>query len=185
MLNFKKSALFIVLISSALTSQVFAASGGNGRINFTGTVISAPCSIAPNSTDINVNLGQVADNVLKTWNKYSQNVRYSIYLKDCNLTEQKVGAVVYPALSKVNVTFSGIADSAAPILLANTGSAGGVGIRLIDANGILLKLNDTSSDINLNTGQNQIVFAARVEANGELVTTGTIVSQATYALNYK
>lgn len=70
-------------------------------------------------------------------------------------------------------------------LLANTGSATGAGIRLIDANGALLKVGDTSADINLISGINQIAFAARVEATGTAVKAGTIVSQATYALNYK
>ncbi|MNF18857.1 hypothetical protein D3C80_2232090 [compost metagenome] len=56
---------------------------------------------------------------------------------------------------------------------------------MIDANGDLLKVGDTSKDINLVTGNNELVFAARVEANNQPVSTGTIVSQATYALNYK
>ncbi len=88
-------------------------------------------------------------------------------------------------MSKVSVTFGGVSDATAPALLANTGSAGGAGIRLIDTNGALLKVGDTGADVNLVTGPNQIVFAARVEATGAPVTTGTIVSQATYALNYK
>ena len=185
MSNFKKSAFIIALASSAFIFQAFAADEGNGRIHFTGTVINAPCSIAPNSTDISVDLGQVANKVLETGNKYSQNVQYSIDLQDCDLTEQTAGSVTYPAMSKVSVTFGGVSDATAPALLANTGSAGGAGIRLIDTNGALLKVGDTGADVNLVTGPNQIVFAARVEATGAPVTTGTIVSQATYALNYK
>ena len=185
MSNFKKSALIIALASSAFISQAFAADEGNGRIHFTGTVINAPCSIAPNSTDISVDLGQVANKVLETGNKYSQNVNYTIHLQDCNLTAQTAGTVEYPAMSKVAVSFAGTPDSSATELLANTGSAKGAGIRLIDANGDLLKVGDTSKDINLVTGNNELVFAARVESNTQPVSTGTIVSQATYALNYK
>ncbi|CNE74397.1 fimbrial protein [Yersinia nurmii] len=185
MSNFKKSVLATALISSAFISQVFAADEGNGRIHFTGTVINAPCSIAPNSTDINVDLGQVSNKVLETGNKHSENVSYNIDLQDCDLSEQTAGSVTYPAMSKVSVTFGGVSDASAAALLANTGSATGAGIRLIDANGALLKVGDTSADINLISGINQIAFAARVEATGTAVKAGTIVSQATYALNYK
>ncbi|CRY71972.1 fimbrial protein [Yersinia pseudotuberculosis] len=185
MSNVKKSTLIIALATSSVIYQAFAADAGNGRIKFTGTVINAPCSIALDSTDINVNLGQVANRVLETGNKYSQSVRYNINLQDCNLTTQGSGGAIYPALSKVNVTFSGIADATAPALLANTGSAKGVGVRLIGTDDALLKVGDTSPDINLTSGPNQIVFAARIEATNVPVTTGTVVSQATYALNYK
>ncbi len=158
---------------------------GSGRIHFTGTVINAPCSVAAGDEDINVNMGQVANKVLETGSKYSQNVSYTIHLQDCDLTAQTVGTVAYPVVSKVAVSFSGTPDSSASELLANTGSAKGAGIRLIDANGDLLKVGDTSKDINLVTGNNELVFAARVEANAQPVATGTLVSQATYALNYK
>ena len=194
MFNAKKKTLVIAL-SALISASAFAedatgtppvgADQGSGRIHFTGTVINAPCSIAAGDEDINVNMGQVANKVLESGNKYSQNVNYTIHLQDCNLTAQTAGSVEYPAMSKVAVSFAGTPDSSATELLANTGSAKGAGIRLIDANGDLLKVGDTSKDINLVTGNNELVFAARVESNTQPVSTGTIVSQATYALNYK
>lgn len=194
MFNTKKKTLIIAL-SAVISAAAFAddptptapsgADQGSGRIHFTGTVINAPCSIAAGDEDINVNMGQVANKVLESGNKYSQNVNYTIHLQDCDLTAQTAGAVAYPAMSKVAVSFAGTPDSSLSELLANTGSAKGAGIRLIDANGDLLKVGDTSKDINLVTGNNELVFAARVEANSQPVSTGTIVSQATYALNYK
>lgn len=194
MFNTKKKTLIIAL-SAVISAAAFAddpapaapsgADQGSGRIHFTGTVINAPCSISPGDEDINVNMGQVANKVLESGNKYSQNVNYTIHLQDCDLTAQTAGTVAYPAMSKVAVSFAGTPDSSLAELLANTGSAKGAGIRLIDANGDLLKVGDTSKDINLVTGNNELVFAARVEANSQPVSTGTIVSQATYALNYK
>lgn len=103
MSNFKRSVLATAFISSAFISQAFAADEGNGRVHFTGTVINAPCSIAPNSTDINVDLGQVSNKVLETGNKHSENVSYNIDLQDCDLSEQTAGSVTYPAMSKVSV----------------------------------------------------------------------------------
>lgn len=189
MFNAKKNTL-ILAMSAFVSASAFAdapvgADQGSGRIHFTGTVINAPCSVAPGDADINVDMGQIANKVLETGNKYSQNVGYTIHLQDCDLASQTAGDVEYPAMSKVGVTFGGTADSSVSELVANTGSAKGAAIRLIDANGDLLKVGDTSKDINLVTGNNELVFAARVEANNQPVSTGTIVSQATYALNYK
>lgn len=189
MFNTKKNIL-IIAMSSLVSTAAFAdapvgADQGSGRIHFTGTVINAPCSVAPGDADINVDMGQVANKVLETGNKYSQNVSYTIHLQDCNLSSQTAGSVEYPAMSKVGVSFGGTSDSSVAELIANTGSAKGAAIRLIDANGDLLKVGDTAKDINLVTGNNELVFAARVEANNQPVSTGTIVSQATYALNYK
>lgn len=176
MFNAKKN-IFIIAMSALVSSSAFAdapvgADQGSGRIHFTGTVINAPCSVAPGDADINVDMGQVANKVLETGNKYSQNVSYTIHLQDCDLSSQTAGAVEYPAMSKVGVSFGGTADSSVAELVANTGSAKGAAIRLIDANGNLLKVGDTSKDINLVTGNNELVFAARVEANNQPVSTG-------------
>ncbi|MEX5925932.1 fimbrial protein [Providencia hangzhouensis] len=80
---------------------------GSGVINFTGKVINAPCSI-PGDGTINVDLGQVANKVLETGNKYSQSVQYNIQLENCDLGEVKDASdvVVFPAVSKVKVTFT-------------------------------------------------------------------------------
>ncbi|SUB27238.1 fimbrial protein [Yersinia pseudotuberculosis] len=91
MSNVKKSTFIIALATLSVIYQALAADAGNGRIKFTGTVINAPCSIALDSTDINVDLGQVANRVLETGNKYSQSVRYNINLQDCSLTAQGSG----------------------------------------------------------------------------------------------
>lgn len=56
MSNVKKSTFIIALATLSVIYQALAADAGNGRIKFTGTVINAPCSIALDSTDINVDL---------------------------------------------------------------------------------------------------------------------------------
>lgn len=189
MFNTNKKIL-ILAISTLVSASAFAdapvgADQGSGRIHFTGTVINAPCSVAPGDEDINVNMGQVANKVLESGDKFSQSVNYTIHLQDCDLTAQKVGEIDYPAVSKMVVSFGGTADDSVPGLVANTGSAKGAAIRLIDINGDLLNVGGASKDITLVSGNNELVFAARVEANNQPVSTGTIVSQATYALNYK
>lgn len=182
-----KIALATVIVSSCVAGIANAAVNdqGSGVINFTGKVINAPCSISGDGT-INVNLGQVANKVLETGNKFSQSVQYNIALEDCDLgaVTNAGGDVLFPAVSKVQVTFNGTPDSVKTDLLANTGTSKGVGVRLINADGNVMKVGDTSVDIPLVDGPNQLNFSARVEANGEAVETGSIISQATYALNY-
>ncbi len=64
-------------------------------------VINAPCSI-PGDGTINVDLGQVANKVLETGNKYSQSVQY-IQLENCDLGEVKDASdvVVFLQLAKL------------------------------------------------------------------------------------
>ena len=191
MITLNKKACVLAAVFSALASgSVFAADAtgtdqGSGRIHFTGTVINAPCSIAPGDEDINVNLGQIANKVLEAGNKYSQNVNYTIHLQDCSLSAASATTgTTYKDVSKVTVKFAGPTNANNADLLANTGGSQGLGIRLIDANGALLKVGDTSASIGLVNGNNELTFAARAEADGAAVQVGPIKGQATYALNY-
>ncbi len=60
---FKKS-LLVAGVAMILSNNVFA-DEGHGIVKFKGEVISAPCSIKPGDEDLTVNLGEVADTVLK------------------------------------------------------------------------------------------------------------------------
>ncbi|EKT60741.1 fimbrial protein [Providencia burhodogranariea] len=188
-MKLSKIALVTIIASSFAAGIANAAVNdqGSGVINFTGKVINAPCSI-PGDGTINVDLGQVANKVLESGNKFSQSVQYTIALENCDLaaatgngTDEKPQ---FPAVSKVKVTFSGTPDTTKTELLANTGTSKGVGVRLINADGAVMKVGDTSVDLPLVEGPNKLSFSARVEANGNAVETGSIISQATYALNY-
>ena len=63
---FKKS-LLVAGVAMILSNNVFA-DEGHGIVKFKGEVISAPCSIKPGDEDLTVNLGEVADTVLKIRN---------------------------------------------------------------------------------------------------------------------
>ena len=187
----RKACALTAIVSALATGSAFAADPqgsdqGSGRVHFTGSVINAPCSIAPGDEDINVDLGQVANKVLEAGNKYSQNVNYTIHLQDCSLSAASSSSgTSYKDVSKVSVKFGGSSNANKGELLANTGGSQGVGIRLIDANGALMKVGDTSSDVTLVNGNNDLTFAARVEADGTDVKVGPIKGQTNYALNYK
>lgn len=124
---FKKS-LLVAGVAMILSNNVFA-DEGHGIVKFKGEVISAPCSIKPGDEDLTVNLGEVADTVLKSDQK-SLAEPFTIHLQDCMLSQ---GGTTY---SKAKVTFTtantmtGQSD-----LLKNTketeiGGATGVGVRI-------------------------------------------------------
>ncbi|ENT3641911.1 fimbrial protein, partial [Salmonella enterica] len=52
--------------TSAFATDIPANNAGGGTIEFTGSVIEAPCSIVPESQNIQVKLGQVSNKTLKS-----------------------------------------------------------------------------------------------------------------------
>ncbi len=81
---FKKS-LLVAGVAMILSNNVFA-DEGHGIVKFKGEVISAPCSIKPGDEDLTVNLGEVADTVLKSDQK-SLAEPFTIHLQDCMLSQ--------------------------------------------------------------------------------------------------
>ncbi|HBV3482675.1 fimbria A protein [Klebsiella pneumoniae] len=172
------SLAFIMTASSAAFADV---NGGSGTIHFTGTVIDAPCSIAPESIEQTVELGSVALSSLKTAGSHSRPATGEIKLVDCTLTSVEGDETT--TYSKVGVTFSGIPDATVAALLANDSSAQGVGVRLLDQDGKAIELG-SETEYPLGNGAT-IIYQAYVEANGNTVTAGDIRSDATFKLNYK
>ncbi|VUS44314.1 fimbrial-like protein [Klebsiella spallanzanii] len=189
---FKKTLLAVVTTAlfSATAFNASADDQGHGIVTFSGTVITAPCSVAPESSQIDVDLGQVADTVLNG-GQYSQPADFSIKLQDCvlSVTEGETTTVT----DKVNVTFTSTnVDLTDASLMANTkennyGGATGVGVRILDAGyntfdlGVALPV--TFTDVN-NPTQN-LDFHARMESLGKNATEGDVYAQANYVLAYK
>lgn len=177
--SFKVMSLaFFMATSSAALADV---NGGSGTIHFTGTVIDAPCSIAPESIEQTIELGTVAMSSLKTVGAHSRAATGEIKLVDCTLTSTDGEDTT--TYSKVGVTFSGTPDATVAALLANDSSAQGVGVRLLDVDGNAIAL-DSETEYALGNGAT-ITYQAYVEANGNTVTAGDIRSDATFKLNYK
>ncbi|HHR6078896.1 TPA: fimbrial protein [Providencia alcalifaciens] len=134
---------------------------GNGKVTFTGSIITAPCSIDPSSIDQTVDLGQIADVVLKNGGSsdgQSSPVMFDIKLIDCTV---ETG-------DSVNITFSGAAATNDPkSLLAITGTAAGAGIQIVDSNNDPIVLNEvTKSEHKLQGTTNTLQFAAYVKGLG-------------------
>lgn len=75
-----KKALLAVAMATIVSGSAFAADQGSGKIKFKGVVIDAPCSIAPDSVDKEVDLGEVTTAVINA-NKKSTPVAVDINLQ--------------------------------------------------------------------------------------------------------
>ncbi|EBT3787575.1 long polar fimbrial protein LpfA, partial [Salmonella enterica] len=156
-----KITLAMAIVGMMSTVPAFAApiattDAGQGTIQFTGSVIDAPCSIVPGDQNIKVNLGQVSLKTLDAANKYSSAVPVTINLTGCSFEAPATGETTVK-YSKVAVTFP---DAHAPAggdatkgEIANDApdAAENVVIQLLQSDastGVdLTKLNPTTGDI--------------------------------------
>jgi len=154
---------------------VQAADQGGGKITFSGELIEAPCSVDPDSADLNVPMGKVTTSALKNGGTATP-VRFEIKLNDCqNMTQ------------KVKVKFTGIADSNDDKLLGlQDGTAEGAGIKLMNDNGSQINLNSGfSSEVSL-TPTTIISLQAALKGSGQDadLKAGDFTSVANFALEY-
>ncbi|MEY0891412.1 type 1 fimbrial protein, partial [Providencia rettgeri] len=78
-----KKIFLLALVSGVMSSSVFAADMGHGKVNFKGSIIDAPCSISPDSIDQTVELGSVADSTLASSGKSTART-FDVSLENCN-----------------------------------------------------------------------------------------------------
>ncbi|WZB76745.1 fimbrial protein [Achromobacter insuavis] len=131
---FKKTLLATATTAALLGPVAAFAVGemGQGTINFTGTIIDAPCSIVAADTNMAIDLGQVALRDLKTVGAASAPVPIVIHLAGCSF--DAVTPATNPAtykFSKVAVSFTGATTSAPQGQLANTGTATNIAVQLM------------------------------------------------------
>lgn len=170
-----KKTLLSMFATALLSGVAFNAladdpNQGSGKITFKGEVIDAPCSIAPGDEDQTINLGEVADTVLKSGQK-SLPVDVTIHLQDCILSDGT------NTVDKVKITFSSASvDATDSNLLKNTleGNIGGatdVGVRLVKSDNTNVTLG-TPITINFPTTNSyqELNFKARMESLGRTAT---------------
>ncbi|HAF2571825.1 TPA: fimbrial protein [Salmonella enterica] len=195
-----KITLAMAIVGMMSTVPAFAApiattDAGQGTIQFTGSVIDAPCSIVPESQNIKVNLGQVSLKTLDAANKYSSAVPVTINLTGCSF-EAPTNTSDPVKYSKVAVTFP---DAHAPAggdatkgEIANDApdAAENVVIQLLQSDastGVdLTKLNPTTGDIQLDTtsATSKLQFYARMMTLTGAAKAGSVGATVTYKLHY-
>lgn len=162
----------MVMISGAVN----AADQGSGTVTFNGEIIDAPCSVAPESVDQVVEMGQISNRVLLDQGK-SSTKPFNIELQDCDITTQK----------SVNITFGGSADINNPDLLGIAGSASGAGIGIVTGSGEQVQLGQAADTTTLLEGDNTLEFAAYLQGSSasQAVVPGEFTSVANFTLAYE
>lgn len=166
----------VIAFSTASVAQA-ASNQGSGTVTFTGDIIDAPCSVAPESVDQTIEMGQISSRVLANQGK-SSSQPFKIQLKDCDIATQKT----------VKVAFTGTAADGNSDLLGLAGSASGAGIQLINGAGQKVDLNGASSDaVTLLAGDNTLQFAAYLQGStaSGAVEPGDFTSVANFTLAYQ
>ncbi|AYO39790.1 fimbrial protein [Serratia sp. P2ACOL2] len=134
-------------------SSMAHADEGHGKVNFTGSIVDAPCSITPETVDQTVNLGQVSNVALKDGGR-STPKNFQIDLENCTVETGKT----------VQVTFTGAkAQETNKNLLAITGSASGAGIAMTDTSGALVELGKAGTAQMVQNGNNTLQFSAYMQ----------------------
>ncbi len=148
-------------VALAFSSVVHAADQGQGKVNFKGTVIDAPCGIAPESADQSIDFGQISKAHLEA-NGISVKKDLDIKLVNCVLDNNKPAVKV--AFSGTNVT--GHANE--------LGTAGDTGTAIVvsSSDGTLVTFDGTSSSgaTKLKAGDNTLHYNSWVKkaTNGTL-----------------
>ncbi|HDC2563291.1 TPA: fimbrial protein [Salmonella enterica] len=179
-------------------TSAFAADAGSGTITFSGSVIEAPCSIVPDSQNIQVNLGQVSAKSLATAEATSSAVPVTINLTGCSFEAPPEGqtdikyskvAVVFPDVPAPE-TSDGTLTNGEIRNMATDNPASKVAIQLLKSDAStpvnLTLTTPTEGDIQLDTtsSSNQLKFFARMISVAGSATPGNVGATVTYKLKY-
>ncbi|EBF1800959.1 fimbrial protein, partial [Salmonella enterica] len=159
---------------------------GSGKVTFTGTITNSPCDIAPGDDAITVSFGQISYRHLKAQGDTSDTKPFSIHLQNCGFdTDTGTPANPVGKMSKVTVSFAantGGVDVTNKAYIS-TGSAQHVGVQLLkNDNSTVIEPNTPMQDADaqqLQTGNNELNFFARVVALATGVTPGDVNASVT------
>lgn len=146
-----KKIILATLISGAMSASALAADAGKGQVTFNGSIIEAPCSIAPGEENQTVELGQVSNVTLENGGESSAQP-FSIQLEGCNTQ----------ADNQVSITFGGSSATNTIGLLDISGTAAGAGVQLLNASGAAIKVGEASTQSYVK-GDNELKFQATLK----------------------
>ncbi|HAY0237690.1 TPA: type 1 fimbrial protein [Escherichia coli] len=165
-----KSVLGVTLIFS-LCSAANAANQGQGVVNFKGTVIDAPCGIAPESADQSIDFGQISKSHL---NADGISVKKDLNIKLVNCEPNNT----------VKVTFTGATIDGAVNELGTAGDTG-TAVVISGQNGKLVQFGSEGAAQSLKEGENTLHYSSWVKkATGGTVKEGDFTAVANFNLTY-
>ena len=167
--------------SMLLCGSAFAAGGaGSGKVTFNGEIINAPCSVAPESVDQVVEMGQISTKELANGGE-SNSKPFSIKLLNCEISD---------AEDAVKVTFSGAKDPVdSSLLVIGGGDAAGAGIKMTAPGGAPIVLGTPTSAFTLANGDNELPFSAVLKGYAKQDTNplkaGAFTAVTNFTLSYE
>lgn len=187
-MNISKALLAAIIAMSTVSVANAANQGqGNGKVTFKGTIIDAPCTVAPgeDGEDVTVKFGQLSKAQLEKDGK-SKLMPFAIKLINCDFDSEGK----FKDKNSVSVIFTPGSNGDEPNSLALTGGNAG-GANIIINNGITGKTLDLGTSVpikELLNGPNTLDFSAYVkksQVQGSTITEGEFASVATFALTYQ
>ncbi|MFJ5984033.1 fimbrial protein [Enterobacter cancerogenus] len=184
--------LIIAPVSSYAVDPVApqAISVSGGKINFTGSVVAAPCAVDNSFDGQSVTLGQITTNQLASKGASGSAVPFNIKLIGCNLSPQAGAADGTSNYTKASITFSGATVDATTLQVTADGTgqdqAKNVGIQIMQANKPVNVDGSTSTAMHdLIMGTNEIPFTATYVATDASVTAGVANGTVDFKVNYE
>lgn len=175
-----KAIVFILAAIHGAASYAQMSSGS--EMQFQGTLIDEPCTLAPDDTEIKLDFSTVADTYLYN-NVRTRSQHFIIHLQNCNIDG-------WEGPGTVSVRFEGLPDTALPGYLATSGSSSGFGIGIEDRDGHLLDIGKDSVPVNLKDGNVPLMFGAFIQGEPAAIAQKSIVlgefsATATFFLEYQ
>ncbi|WP_342754091.1 fimbrial protein [Pantoea sp. MBD-2R] len=166
--------LFPILLAC---SYCFPVAAYDVYIKVTGVLYGNTCTIATESENITIPLGNISTRQFLRTGAVSQiKTPFRIKLEECG-----------PTFKGATITFTGEGDEYdGRYLKTDEGGASGVAISLLDRTGSVIPLNHPTAAYGL-TGENSVdmLFYARLIATQLPVTPGNVTATATYTVEYR
>ncbi|WP_323169259.1 fimbrial protein [Pantoea agglomerans] len=167
-----------------------AISVDGGKINFTGSVVAAPCAVDNSSDGQSVTLGQIATNQLASKGATGSAVPFTVKLIGCDLSPQAGAADGTSNYTKASITFSGSNVDATTLQVTADGAgqqpAKNVGIQIMQANkAVNVDGTKSTATQDLIAGTNEIPFTATYVATDASVVAGSANGAVSFKVNYE
>lgn len=173
MMNPLRAGILLCLLASATPAQAI-----DENLKFSGTLVSEPCELDPQTTSLAVDFKSV---VVKNLYQYTRtnSVPLTINLTGCDTS---LGSLV-------TITFTGTESTALPGLLAVEGAATGIAIGMENQDATRLPLNSPSPQLTLAEGTNSFTINAYVTGEpaaiaNKTITPGDFTATATFEIAY-
>ncbi|MFU2317531.1 fimbrial protein [Rahnella sp. PCH160] len=167
-------ALAVVLIGILFIAPVSAI---ENNLKFSGTLVSDPCELDPNTTELTVDFGTVIKKGLYLHQRTNAKP-FTINLIECDIAQG----------NEVTITFSGTESTTLPGALAVTGTTG-IAIGLENTDGTPQAINQPTPVYTLANGTNSFTLQAYVAGEpdalqAQSITTGDFNATATFEMAY-